>query len=370
MSYLRKFDYMIDAHVLDGKQQGTKSVLKCLLREIADLGAAKRFCLMCYDPKACEEIIGRSGFHYEVLADKGQYFRILIDLPNRLSRAAPRLAVFQYISPLFSRTKSVVFIHDILPLTHPHLFPPIYALRCRLLYSISIANAEKVVAVSQEGARQIRDVFPRAAEKTVVVRNGPSFGLDAYKLDQDFNLASRQRPYILAVGRIERRKNIDLLVKSFLAAGIDNVELRLVGNFDMGYRYCIPKDPRVVVMNNIHDRELIELYRNASLFVYPSSAEGFGMPLLDAVLFGLPVISSNQTSMPEVAGELAVFFDPTDSDAEVTLSGLIRSHFKDEPIMGPTRKQRVLHSNTFSWRRSAEHFLTILDGTAVLAPCI
>ena len=106
---------------------------------------------------------------------------------------------------------------------------------------------------------------------------------------------------------------------------------------------------------------MIDIFRGASLFAFPSKAEGFGIPLLDALLFGIPTISSNQTAMTEVAGNLATFFDPTSSDADFLIADLIRCHFGGRPIAAPSMEQRRKQAAKFSWDSNAKRFLAVID---------
>ncbi len=114
-------------------------------------------------------------------------------------------------------------------------------------------------------------------------------------------------------------------------------------------------------MGSVKDSELKNIYRGAELFVFPSVAEGFGIPLLDAVLFGVPALSSELTSMPDVAGTLAAYFDPTAKNAEIDLADRICQHFTGKPISRPTMKERLEHARKFSWEAGAHDLLNILQ---------
>ena len=154
---------------------------------------------------------------------------------------------------------------------------------------------------------------------------------------------------------------MDLLVRAFAAAGLPDVDLKIVGQVDMGYAWAGPDDQRIQVLSGIDDETLAHLYRGASLFVYPSSAEGFGIPLLDATLFGIPVISSNLTSMPEVGGSLPTYFDPTRVAAMEELADLIQGHFAGRPIYSPTVAERKRQLERFSWESIARRFWALVD---------
>ena len=166
--------------------------------------------------------------------------------------------------------------------------------------------------------------------------------------------------YILAVGRIEKRKKIDLLVKAFIAANLEDVSLVIVGSADMGYKLSLPEDSRIVYLQNVPTPVLASIYKRARLFVFPSEAEGFGIPVLDALLAGVPVIASNQTAIPEVAMGLARLFDPTRPDVEWQLASLLRGHFSDDPVPAPSIAQREQLAQTYSWHESARKLVSLI----------
>jgi glycosyltransferase involved in cell wall biosynthesis len=192
------------------------------------------------------------------------------------------------------------------------------------------------------------------------IHPGGSFDPGAY-FDGKVEASPHPRPYILSVGRIEARKNIPLLARAFVHAGLPDIDLVIVGKRDLGYSAALPENDRIVVREEVDDRQLVALYRHASLFVFPSEAEGFGLPLLDAVLFGLPTIASNRTSLPEVGGDLATYFDPTGPAAVGTLATMIGGHFTDRPIPSPSPEGRAAHAGKYNWERAAHELTDALD---------
>lgn len=327
-----------DAHVLDGRYQGSRTVITNLASALELSGA--------------NVSMFRSSVSGDLKIDgKGFLSRSISFAKSKFARDQDAL-IFQYISPPWMQ-RSVVFIHDILPITHPKYFGRLFRIRSHILFSASMFWSRRVICVSKYTANEVRSRYSWLSPKVVVVRNGPSFADDVY-FDES-SLAPGSRPYILTVGRIEARKNINLLVKSFKRLGLEGVDLRIVGRPEPGVRVEVADN--VHFMQDVDDKALANLYRSASLFVYPSSAEGFGIPLLDAGLFGLPVISSNKTAMTEVAMDTAIYFDPDKLDAEVNLANLIARHFGDEPIPRPTLAERKAHLKAFSWASAAEALL-------------
>lgn len=346
----------IDGHVLTGKFQGSRTVLSRLVEALQKEGLADRVVLFSEEPASLQKDF--PGVEHREIPPCSGVRRLLFEFPRLLKAADVRFALFNYIAPPFSPAGTVVIMHDVLPLTHPHYFPLAFALRFRLLTFLTMLQARLVLTVSEASASSIRRLHPFAGRKVEVLPLGPSFEESVYAAARP---DPGRRPYILAVGRIERRKNMKLLVDAFLRADLADVDLVIVGANHMGYEWDVPDDPRIRRLANVPDAELAEIYKGASLFVYPSSAEGFGIPLLDATLFGLPVISSSLTSMPEVAGPLASYFDPEAENALETLSGLIDGHFQGRALAGANPEQVRSQMGRFSWRAMARRFAHLID---------
>jgi len=345
-----------DAHVLTGKYQGTRSTLTNLLRALGDRIGTRRLIVYADDPVAARAAIGVDAFEYVALAGRGAIRRLLA-FPRLFRRDGVTIGVFQYIAPLAGR--HVVFVHDILPLTHPRYFPLGMRLRMRVFGALAIRRAALVIVVSEDTRAAVQARFRLPPERLRVVLNGPSFPQAAYDGAEPAALR-----YILTVGRIERRKNVGLLIEAFRAAGLADVRLVIVGAVDAGFGFEVPHDPRVDLRSRVPEDALIALYRGASLFVYPSAAEGFGIPLLDATLFGIPTIASNRTALPEVGGDLVRSFDPEAADAVPTLAALIAGHFGASPVPAPSAAQRRAQAGRFCWERAADAFLAGIDGIA------
>lgn len=357
---MRRLRIGIDAHVITGKFQGTRTTLTSLLRAIARRAPAHDIVVYTDDVAAARDIIGPSEFSYRPLGHAGSIKRLTRVFPRLLREDAIDVAVFQYNAPLTGKSRNVVFIHDILPMTHPRFFPWHNRLRVWLFCSLSVLRAARIIAVSDYTRRAVELYYRLKSDKISVVLNGPSFPPETYAQSP----APQTPRYILTVGRIEERKNVALLVEAFLKAGVPDLRLVIVGASDLGYDFRLPDDPRIENRVGLDDDGLIALYRGASLFVYPSAAEGFGIPLLDAMLFGLPTISSDQTAMKEVGAGIAAFFDPTAADAAKRLADLIAGHFGAKPVGTPSECQRADLLDRFNWDRAAAQFITAVEATA------
>lgn len=348
----------IDGHVLTGKFQGTRSTLSSLLRALAARPSGHEIIVYSDDPDEARKMLGADHFRYEALGSAGSIKRLFSIFPRLFRRDRVDLGVFQYMAPMTGR--HIVFIHDLLPISHPRFFPWKMRMRTRIFFTLAIRRAAMVVAVSEFTKAEVGRLYGLGPDRLHLVRNGPSFPPEAFAGDPQ----PASERYVMAVGRIEARKNVPLLVDAFLKADVPGVRLVIVGAHDLGFDYRLPDDPRIELRKGLNDAALVDLYRAASLFVYPSAAEGFGLPLLDALLFGLPVISSDRTAMAEVGEGLATFFDPDATDAVDVLAARIAGHFGRMLVPAPTAAERVALAVRFSWDRAAEDFLAAVDAVA------
>lgn len=162
--------------------------------------------------------------------------------------------------------------------------------------------------------------------------------------------------YILSVGRLEPRKNHATLIRAYAKLGADAPPLVIVGQRDFGYGGIFAEirlanlEGRVHLIEDADDSELPAFYRNASLFVYPAFAEGFGMPPLEALASGVPVVSSNTTSIPEVIGDAGLLIDPSNTSALTAAMGKILS---DPALAARLVEAGLKQAVHFNWIESA-----------------
>jgi glycosyltransferase involved in cell wall biosynthesis len=347
----------IDGHTLDGKRQGSQSVLIQFLSTLSAVGRDDIIVTVYCDKPHVHAADPRfSSVHFAPLRAKGRTRRLIFG--GLGAEGDNDVEFYSYAAPLMRSVPVVLLVHDVLPFTHPSLFKAKFRFPWRILVSHSVRRAGRILTVSETGRRALGQLFPKVSERTASALNGPSF---TEEILLQARLPAGPRPYVLCVGRIEKRKNVGLLINAFLAADLAHVDLVIVGRHDEGFVLSIPSDPRIRHEAGVDDNRLKELYRGAALFVYPSEAEGFGIPLLDALAFGLPTIASDRTSMPEVGGALPCYFNPQAPDALDRLASLISKHFSDEPIPAPSGEDRRKLLDRFNWRRFTE---TVLNAAA------
>jgi glycosyltransferase involved in cell wall biosynthesis len=287
-------------------------------------------------------------------------------LPRRLKRE--RIDVYHgttFVTPLHKTSRQVVSIHD---MTF-YLTPERHSLHKRVYFRAMIPKAvrgsDRVIAISESTKRDLLRLLDVEADKISVVPLGVdsrfSPAVDEAVLAgvrEKYNLPSK---FILFVGMIEPRKNLQILLDVYEAAGLDeDIDLVLAGNLGWDYQGLLrkiadsPVSHRIRMLGYIADADLPALYTLATLFVYPSVYEGFGLPVLEAMACGTPVVTSNVSSLPEVAGDAAVLFDPSDSRSLASALQEVLGSSQLRKSMSERGRQRA---QLFTWERTAQKTL-------------
>jgi glycosyltransferase involved in cell wall biosynthesis len=269
--------------------------------------------------------------------------------------------------PLFlSRNiKTVLTVHDIVHVLFPRTMSLPNLIVERLLMRRSILQADYVIADSISTASGIYEHYHARPTKVGVVYPGsPSFSEHIHSPISDNEKLPRK--YFLFVGTIEPRKNLRAILDAFrlLDTEREDVDLVLVGNIGWktkeimslleAHRYR----SRIHFMGYVDAARLSFIYRNALCLLYPSLAEGFGFPMLEAMTYGVPVITSNVSSMPEVAGDAALLVDPYDVKGLADAMNMILMNDDMRNIVISKGYERV---KKFSWKRCAEETLGIFE---------
>ena len=356
----------IDTHAAEGDPSGNGSYIRGLTRALARLDTDVDYVLYALDP-GHGFYAGFRG-HPRVAVRRLWPRSALARIPLSLAVASwrDRLDVLhvQYVGPPCHRGALVMTIHDLAFLRIPQAFPRLQSIRLRWQVRANARRAAVVITDSEHSKRDIRDaygiaedridVIPLAADPALTPR--PDAGaLEAVR--RKFGITHR---YVLSVGRLTARKNLLGLLRAFerVRPGLaEPAQLVIAGPRDfqadaldreIAASACAPDILRVGAVSG---DDLPVLLSGATVFAYPSLFEGFGLPPLEAMACGVPVICSNTTSLPEVVGDAAVTFDPsrTDDVAEALRRVLADPALRaDLVVRGPARAAR------FSWRTTAE----------------
>ncbi|MFH0805184.1 MAG: glycosyltransferase family 1 protein, partial [Patescibacteria group bacterium] len=264
--------------------------------------------------------------------------------------------------PLTYPRKSIVTVHDLAIYKNPAWFPS-QIFSTKLLVPRTLNTADHLIAVSKSTRRDLRDLFNVPDKKISVIYEGAtvakipvkSASIDSLK---QFKLGSR---YLLFVGTLAPRKNIIILLRAYRKMittdpGLASYQLVLAGARD--YRSdevleeikTLKLSRQVRYIGYVTHNQKIELLKKAACFAFPSSYEGFGLPVVEAMALGTPVVTSNVSSLPEVAGDAALQVDPERVD---DLAAALRSVLRDRRVQSRLRRAGPLQAQRFTWERCA-----------------
>jgi glycosyltransferase involved in cell wall biosynthesis len=252
------------------------------------------------------------------------------------------------------RVPTVVTVHDVLPLSHPEYFSELIRRRYRPLARAAVRAADLVLTGSRHSAGQLTDLLGVEPARVVVTPYGVEgrfrrVGRDEGWLADRFGVRSR---YVLCVGTLEPRKNLVGAVRAFSRAAESVEDCVLVVAGGRGWRNeafereLAGAPGRVVLTGFVSDEELVRLYSGADCFLFPSLAEGFGFPVLEAMACGAPVVSSDRTSLPEVVGDAGVLVDPEDERA---IAAAVERVLTEPGLADRLRERGLEHAAQYTW---------------------
>ncbi len=305
-------------------------------------------------------------FKYQIV--KGNFLWTQIFLPINLYKSKDINLFFSpaHYLPRFCPVTSVVTIHDLSFLYFPNDFlkKDLYQLKSWTKYSVKKAN--KIIAVSKTTKKDIIKSYQVNEDKITVIYNGYEKISD--KKIKKFENKNTNKPYILYVGTIQPRKNLHNLILAFSKFKhlYPKYQLIIAGKKGWLYKNIFNKvldlglEDSVFFTDYISENQLIFLYKNAFCLVMPSLYEGFGIPILEAMNFNCPVISSYASSLPEIAGGAALYFDPNNYLDLVEKLKILSEDNKLKSALIKKGKQRI---KEFSWKKTAQQTLDLLIKT-------
>jgi glycosyltransferase involved in cell wall biosynthesis len=273
-----------------------------------------------------------------------------------------------YLAPPSRRAKTVVTIHDLSFLRHPEFADPDLARYLTIQVPLSVRRASLVLADSEFTRQELITLLNLSREQVAVVYGG--VGPDFHPVQDEGQDDLPEPPYILFVGRIEPRKNIGTLLRAYrllLEQQKDSPPLVIAGGkgwlYEPIFRLAdeLRLGSRVRFMGHVPDNRLPALLSRAEVFVYPSHYEGFGLPPLEAMACGTPVVASNASSLPEVLGDAALLVAPGDTGA---LAEAISTIQRDSSLAADLRARGIDRAARFSWAAAAKQLFEAYALTA------
>jgi glycosyltransferase involved in cell wall biosynthesis len=352
----------IDARKLHDFGIGT--YIRNLLRQLARLDRENEFVLLCR-PEDCRGL-ATLGENFRPVAETAGTYTIAEQLRVPLALRREGVGLFHaphYVLPPLVRCPSVVTIHDCIHLMFPQYLPNRLAhTYARASIALAVRRAARVLTVSESSKRDILHFVDVPPDRIEVIYNAFDERFSVEPPEEDV-VRVRDRyqlhdEFVLYAGNVKPHKNLQRLIEAFdlvRKRDLEHVKLVLIGDEISRYsalrravhRHRLHKHVRF--LGYLPSETLAVMYRLAGVFVFPSLYEGFGLPPLEAMASGTPVVTSNVSSLPEVAGDAAVLVDPYDPGA--IADGIYRV-LTDERLRRDLRLRGIERARRFSWQQS------------------
>lgn len=357
-----KIKIFVDAHVFDSTYQGTTTYIKGIYSELVkDPGF--EITLAAKNIENLKTQFPNPEFKFLKLPEGSKIKRLLLDIPRLITEHQFHYAHFQYIIPFRKKCRTINTIHDLLFLDFPGYFPLGYRLSRYLSFRYSAMRSDLICTVSEYSKEALLKHFRLNAKKIIITPNAVS---TEEREPSDVKKKYGLGKFILFVSRFEPRKNHYLLLEQFVKLKLyeKGYSLVFIGRMKdvLNEKYNrffsgLSKDIKASVLHveDINDGELMSFYKAADLFVYPSYAEGFGIPPLEAGIAGCKVLCSGQTAMKDFDFFGKYLFDPNNpSELEYKLAETLEE--KNYPY--ESIRQAIIQR--YNWKSISDHFSGIL----------
>jgi len=364
------------------RDYGIGTYVRNLVRHLAQIDRETTYFLFCdrADESTLRDLA--ANFVPVVESARGYDLRAHVTIPAKLRRLGVDLLHSpHYVLPLLCRRRAVVTIHDCIHLLFPEYLPSRMALAyAHRMMGHAIAHSALVFTVSEASRRDILRFYPHAdPDRLHVVPNAIDPAILAHPGEEEMERVKERYQirgrFVLYAGNIKPHKNLDRLIAAFgllkQQPGHEDVKLLLIGDETSNYGSLRRRVEAAGVRHDVRffgfvpDSTLSALYRLASVFAFPSLYEGFGLPPLEAMSSGTPVVTSRISSLPEVVGDAAVLVDPY--DIEDIAHGLHRV-LGDDALRATLVQRGRARVAQFSWDRSVraihDGYMKVLGASA------
>lgn len=373
---IRPIRIFVDAHVFDGEYQGTRSFIQEMYRRLAAESGRFTLYLGAHDTENLARIFPTvPKDHLIRYRSTNRIVRLGWELPILLNKLKPDFAHFQYMAPWVKMCPYIITTHDILFWDTPQYFSLGYKIQKTIFFYMSLLQADIRTTVSEFSRQSIAHHFKIPKESIHVIANGVS---NRYFESYDKASVAKQvkekfhlQKYILYVSRYEPRKNHAGLLQAvrkggWLQKGYSLVfvghksievpelltEINALSNAEKAYFYQL---------ENVSDAELLLLIQAASLFVYPSLSEGFGIPPLEAAALQIPTVCSNQTAMADFGFFGAGHVNPHETGA---LQKAIELYVTQPPNEAQLKAISQTIKQKYNWQEQANTLMNLIEEKA------
>jgi glycosyltransferase involved in cell wall biosynthesis len=367
----------IDAHSVGAQLGGNESYALHLIEALAEIDQINRYTLYVTKPAAIERFHQRwPNFSVRRTLPHTPLVRIPLTLSRELRRHPVDVLHVQYTAPPFAPCPVVTTIHDLAFEHLPETFNRRSWMQMRLTVRRTARRAAEIITVSEYSRADISRTYGIAPELITVTPEAA--GLPFFPVSDETELKriresyGIQENYILSLCSIQPRKNLVRLIEAYSClrggrSGGKLPQLVLAGKrgwldsetFRAAEQSAFGKE--IVFTDYVPENDLAGLYSGAICFVYPSYFEGFGLPVVEAMQCGVPVIAGNRTSLPEVIGDAGVLFDPFDTQSLVRA---LETMIDDSQYREGLRSKGLKRAATFNWKTTARLTLEVYERAA------
>src|SRR5262245_21224918 len=366
----------IDAHAIGARQGGNETYIRNLIKALAELDGENRYTIYLAEPTAAEQ--WRDGFttryknfRIRLLPKPTPIIRVPVYLAYELRRRPVDLLHVQFTAPPFCPAPVVATIHDLAFEHLPETFTRRGSFQLRLTVRRTAHRASRIATVSEYSRQDLLKTYKLRPDKVVVTYNGvePHFTPRSSSKEEAEEIRRRYGvtgDFVLAVGSLQPRKNLVRLIRAYARLRGERTDfvhkLVIVGRklwltdaiFDEVKRQRWAED--VILTGYVADEDLPALYRTATALIYPSLFEGFGLPPVEAMACGTPVVTSNTSCLPEVTGDAALLVDPLD---EPQIADALLRIVSDGALRSRLRMAALVQATRCTWRDAAEKTLRL-----------
>ncbi len=273
-----------------------------------------------------------------------------IEIPLKI----PKCDIFwcpHYNAPIFPTRakKKISTIHDIYHLRHSQNINLIQKFYSKIIFFFTIKNSQVIITVSEFSKNEILLFYPKIQNKIKVIHNGIEHLKTKIVIESKIDYE-----YLLYVGNVKPHKNLKTLIEAFNLIKIKHSQLKLViigkkDGFINGEKYIQNSQEDIIFTGHIDNVKLVEYYKNAKIFIFPSIYEGFGFPPLEAMIFSCPTICSNAASIPEICEDATLYFNPYNC---LELISQIETLLTNPKKTIELKQKGLIQANKFSWIKS------------------
>lgn len=359
----------IDVSALVKEASGIGQAIINIIKVMMDEDKENEFFLFTYDKinlpfslKSNWQLVDYGGANHKQI----RYFTALPQILKKM-KIEVFLGTRHYLPPFNSKIRYVALVHDLIPLRMPELFTKQHLLRFKVFTHLCKFQADSYLADSHSTKADIIHFMKVPAEKIEVVHLGANQRFtperDEEAITEVMKRYGIKEKYLLCLSTVEPRKNMLRTIQAFEQCVLEkNLPYKLVIVGGKGwnngeiYDYVNNNNlqEHVIFTGYVSDEDVKNIYANASLFIYASLYEGFGLPPLEAMQSGIPVITSNNSSLPEVAGDACILVDPYSTEE---IRDAIVKVLNSEELQQKMREKGIAQAKKFSWETCGKKML-------------